>query len=207
MPRAEATLDQVRAALALPGFDVRAAHRPMEPRFRGLPTGSPRVPREGAALLYLFPGEGGLRFPLTLRRDDLPEHAAQVVLPGGRPNPGEGTWDAALREAVEEIGLRVRPLERLGVLAPVYIPVTHTELHVHVAAGPVPQGLTPAPREVERLVLARLDDLLDAAHCRPTRRTIAGADVEVPAFHLEGLEVWGATAMALSELASRLRLT
>ena len=209
MPRAAATLEQVRLALALPGFDGRAAQRPLEPRVRGAPPGdAPRRPsRPGAALLYLFPSAGGLRFPLTLRQGDLPEHRAQVALPGGRPGPGESPWDAAIREAEEEIALRAQGAERLGVLAPVYIPVTHTDLVVHVAAGPEPAGLMPDPREVAGLVLVRLGDLLDPALRRPVRRTIGGAEVEVPALHLEGLEVWGATAMALSELAERLRLT
>lgn len=164
-----------------------------------------KAPREGAALLYAFPTPDGLRFPLTLRREDLAEHRGQVALPGGRPDPGESLWNAALRESDEEVGLRAYDAERLGTLAPVYIPVTHTHLVVHVALGPEPLRWIPAPREVARLVFARVGDLLEPSTRFLARRTIRGADIEVPAFLLEGLEVWGATAMALSEVAERLR--
>ena len=59
--------------------------------------------------------------------------------------------------------------------------------------------------EVARLAYVALDTLLDpACRGRETRR-IAGRDVDVPFFDFDGLVVWGATAMALSELAERLR--
>lgn len=197
----------LRAALTLTPFDGRAAQGPLEPLFRGVPPAAVRTdrPRDGAALLYAFAGDGDLYFPLTLRRDHLAEHRGQVALPGGRPEPGESLWDAALREAREEVGLEVAHLERLGVLAPVYIPVTHTNLHVHVALGPPPGPLTPQPEEVAQLVLASLTDLLRPERRRVFARTIRGAVLEVPGLLLGGLEVWGATAMALSELAERLR--
>ena len=201
------TPDALRAALALAPFDGRASQRALEPVFRGLPPrdAPARPARDGAALLYVFPTPDGLRFPLTLRREDLAEHRGQVALPGGRPDPGESLWNAALRESDEEVGLRAYDAERLGTLAPVYIPVTHTHLLVHVAQGPEPMRWLPAEREVARLVFARVGDLLDPAALVTARRTIRGAEVEVPAFRLEGLEVWGATAMALAEVAERLR--
>ena len=161
--------------------------------------------RPGAALLYVSPGEHGLHFPLTLRRPDLAEHRGQVALPGGRPDPGETLWEAALREAREEVGLDEPALERLGVLAPVLHRRDPHDLVVHVALGPPPAALTPEPAEVAALATAPLDDLLDPARRAPVRRTFRGAELEVPALHLGGFEVWGATAMALSELAERLR--
>lgn len=205
MPRPP-TPEDLEAALGLAPFDGRAAQRPLEPRFRGVPPpdAPASAPREGAALLYAFPRAGRLVFPLTLRRDDLAEHRGQVSLPGGRPDPGEPLWETALREAREEVGLDVPGVRRLGTLAPVYIPVTHTRLVVHVALGPEPARLTPSPHEVARLVLAAVGDLVDPRRRVTARRTVRGAEVEVPAFDLEGLEVWGATAMALSELAERL---
>jgi 8-oxo-dGTP pyrophosphatase MutT (NUDIX family) len=163
-----------------------------------------RPPRHAAALAYLFERGGALWLPLTVRPAHLREHAGQVSLPGGRPRPDEDLWRTALREAHEEIGLPPALPTRLGALAPVYIPVSHTRLVVQVAGGPEPPPFAPDPREVERVVLVRLAALLDPASRASRRRAIAGREVEVPYFAVEGLFLWGATAMALSELAARL---
>lgn len=199
--------DRLRAALALPAFDARAAQRLLEPLFRGLPPPARRSepPRPGAALLYACPGPHGLEFPLTLRREDLAEHRGQVSLPGGRPEPGESLWEAALREAREEVGLRATEVERVGVLETLYIPASHTHLHVHVALGPAQPVWEPQASEVARIEVVALASLLDPARRAMRIRPLRGADLEVPAFLLGTLEVWGATAMALSELAERLR--
>jgi 8-oxo-dGTP pyrophosphatase MutT (NUDIX family) len=200
-------LPRLRAALALGAFDARAAQARMEPAFRGPPPewAGQRAPREAAALAYVYEQAGALRLPLTLRHPDLREHRGQVSLPGGRPEDGESLWETAWREAREEIGLEVPSHEALGVLAPVYIPVTHTRLHVHVATGPAPSGLVAQPSEVERLAIVRLGQLLDPGSRRMRVLSIRGCEVDVPYFDVADLFVWGATAMALSELVERLR--
>ena len=202
------TLDHVRAALRLEGFDARAAQARMEPAYRGQPPADHemRPAREAAALAYLYESEGAVRLPLTLRRPDLREHRGQVSLPGGRPEPGEGLWETAWREAYEEIGLDPPEREPLGVLAPVYIPITHTRLHVHVATGPAPRALAAQPSEVERLEVVSLAALLEPARRGSRILRIRGRDVDVPYFDIAGLFVWGATAMALGELVERLRI-
>jgi 8-oxo-dGTP pyrophosphatase MutT (NUDIX family) len=197
----------LRRLFDLPAFDGRQAQRPMEPVTRGVRPAhaDDDGPRDAAALAYVYRDGGRLRLPLTVRREDLREHKGQVSLPGGRPDPGETLWDTARREAREEVGLDVDDMERLGVLSPVYIPVTHTRLHVHLALGPRPSALVPQPEEVERIVVIALDDLVDPRRRRVRRKTIAGRPVPVPFFDVEGLFLWGATAMALSELTERLR--
>jgi 8-oxo-dGTP pyrophosphatase MutT (NUDIX family) len=197
----------VRAALRLADFDVRAAQARMQPAWRGPPPPDheTRPPRDAAALAYLHEVGGRLHLPLTLRRDDLREHRGQVSLPGGRPEPGENLDATAWREAREEIGLDPPAREDLGRLAPVYIPVTHTRLHVFVAAGPAPERLVASPAEVERITRVALRDLLDPGHRARRVLQIRGRDVDVPWFDVAGLFLWGATAMALSELAERLR--
>lgn len=200
-------LSLLRSALALAAFDGRAAQRIMEPETRGRPPPGhgERPPRDAAALAYVFPRAGGLHLPLTLRREDMREHSGQVSLPGGRPEDGEDLLQTALREAQEEISLPADVPRPLGRLAPVYIPVTHTRLHVHVAHGPAPERLEANPAEVVRIEVVPLGHLVAPSRRRCTTRRILGRDVEVPYFDLAGLEVWGATAMALSELAERLR--
>jgi 8-oxo-dGTP pyrophosphatase MutT (NUDIX family) len=202
------TESHLRAAFALREFDGARGQLPMTPSTRGRP--APRAPgappRDGAALAYAFRDDRErLVFPLTLRRDDLPEHRGQVSLPGGRPRDAESLWAAAIREAAEEVGLRVPALERVGVLSAVEIPHTNSRLFVHVALGPDPRPLAPEEREVARIEWAALDDLVDPSCRGTTVRRIDGTEVPVPVLRLGGLEVWGATAMALSELAERLR--
>ena len=210
--RSPLTADRLRLALGLRSFDGRAAQRLVEPVRRGDPPDRARSsePRRAGALAYVFERGGGLRLPFTVRRPDLPEHRGQVSLPGGRPLPGESLQRTALREAREEIGLDLTRfpasgVEHLGELVPVFIPVTHTWLHVHVVLGPDPGELEACPREVERIVVVRLDDLVDPARLRERRITIGDVPIDVPFFDVDGLFLWGATAMAVAELVERLR--
>ncbi len=212
----------LHAALNLVDFDSRAAQRPMEPTFRGSPPAdfAEEDARDAAALLYAFVDAGELHFPLTLRREHLREHRGQVSLPGGRPHGDESLWETAVREAHEEVGLDPSLPTRVGRLAPVYIPVTHTRLHVYVAAGPAPDELVAQPEEVADIAVFPLADLVDDTKRRSGVWTILGRDVNVAFFGLQATlselqvrragdlaewKVWGATAMALSELAERMK--
>jgi len=198
------TLADLEAAVALSSFDVEGAQRRMAPRGRmGAPGPGSPPPREASVLLYVFEDEEGLRFPLTKRRSDLSEHRGQVSLPGGRPEADETSWDTAVREAAEEIALEPSLATRVGALTPVWIPITHTLMHVEVARGPVPE-LEPSPREVEALGLAHVADLLDPQRSGMRALSRAPDSRTVPAFDLCGWVVWGATAIALGELAARL---
>ncbi len=200
--------DRLRAALRLSPFDGRAAQRRMEPERRGGPPRGqdPAQPlRDAGALAYVFEQDGRLRLPLTERHADLRHHRGQISLPGGRPDPGETLFETALREAHEEIALEVATFESLGVLHPVDIAVSHSRLHVHVVLGPAPERLVPNPGEVERIEVIALDDLLDPALRKARVLEIQGRSIDVPYFDVSGLFLWGATAMAMSELAERLR--
>lgn len=198
---------RLREAMAQSSFDGRAAQRRMEPVDRGPapPHAADEAPRDAAALAYLYADAGRLHLPLTIRRADLRTHKGQVSLPGGRPEGRETLVETAWREAEEEIGLPQMPHEALGMLAPVHITVSHTILHVHVALGPKPEVLVPQPSEVARIVVVPLDDLVDPANVRERTIEIRSRPVQVPWFDVGGLFLWGATAMALSELVERVR--
>lgn len=55
-------------------------------------------------------------FVLTRRAPELPRHAGQWALPGGRVDPGESAEEAALRELEEEVGLALPGSAVLGCL-------------------------------------------------------------------------------------------
>jgi 8-oxo-dGTP pyrophosphatase MutT (NUDIX family) len=67
-------------------------------------------------LLESDDGSGETAFVLTMRRRDLRAHKGQYALPGGRCDEGETAAAAALRELEEEVGLRLRADDVLGML-------------------------------------------------------------------------------------------
>src|SRR5215472_4805164 len=98
---ASLTLADVRAALALSPFEVRAAQGRMAPSDRPFNVGPDVVPRQAAVIVMLYPltSEGELAFAL-MRRAEHPAdvHSGQISLPGGSSEPGESWEQTARRE-------------------------------------------------------------------------------------------------------------
>jgi len=141
---------------------------------------------------------------LTVRADALERHGGQVSLPGGVIDPGETNEQAALREAHEEIGLAISTVRTLGELTPIEIPVSGFRLHPIVAAAAVRPRLTPSAPEVAQILEIDVDRLLDARTVTSRSLVRDGRNVTLPAFLIDGLEIWGATAMVLAEFLALL---
>ena len=197
------TLLEQRLAGELPGEVAQDRLAPI-PR-RQWPAGfNPARVRHAAGLLLIYPDRNRAHIVLTLRADSLGRHSGQVSLPGGVVDPGETYEQAALREAHEEVALNAAAVRVLGALTPIDIPVSGFRLHPIVAAAGAPPELTPSDGEVARILHVPLDDLLDVAHLRSSERTRDGVTLTVPAFHVAGVEIWGATAMVLAEFLALL---
>jgi 8-oxo-dGTP pyrophosphatase MutT (NUDIX family) len=199
------TLARLESALAgaRPGA---LAHDRMSPRSRrGWPAGvDASRPRQAAGLVLLFEHEAALRLILTVRTDRLGRHGGQVSLPGGALDLGETFEQAALREAKEEIGLASETVRILARLTPVDVPVSGFRLHPVVAVSGARPSLQPSAVEVARILEVPLDELMAPGAVR--RQVIAreGQTVDAPSFLVEGIPVWGATAMVLAELLTLL---
>jgi 8-oxo-dGTP pyrophosphatase MutT (NUDIX family) len=191
---------RLRTALAAP-LPGSAAHLRLAPTPRPgwLPGRSPSEARRAAALLLLFPCGSEVRLVLTVRASHLPSHAGQVSLPGGAVEAGETIAQAALREAHEEVGIDPGIVRVLGELTPLHIPVSGYLLHPVVGVADRRPDLRPADDEVDRVVEPTLASLLDPACLRRRARLRDSLFQDVPYFALGDLQVWGATAMVLSE--------
>ena len=201
----DAVLQTLAAALArpLPGPTAQAALAPM-PR-RDWPAGLDAAKvRHAAGLLLLFPIDNRAHVLLTVRAGTLGRHGGQVSLPGGVVEPGETLEAAALREAHEEVALPLDEVRVLGVLTPLDIPISGFRLYPVVASHATRPILTASHGEVARILEVAVDDLRNPAHLRPAARERDGKPVAVPAFHVGGEEIWGATAMVLAEFLTLL---
>ncbi len=76
-----------------------------------------RLPKSAAVAVVLCPDrQGDISFVLTRRASNLRRHPGQFALPGGRVDLGETIEEAAQRETLEEIGIRLTEADRLGRL-------------------------------------------------------------------------------------------
>ena len=195
-------LDRLSTRLQRP-LPGHAAHRRMAPRYdmrREALSIENRTCREAAVLALLLPSDDMPSVVLTVRRDDLNDHAGQISFPGGEREEGESLREAALREADEEVDLPPSSVRLLGGLTPLFIPPSNFCVHPFVGVVDPAPVLRPTDREVAEVLHAPLHHLLDPDTRVVETWALHDEAVEVPYYDVAGHTVWGATAMMLSEL-------
>lgn len=208
------TLEMIQHALTgpLPGMGGQIKMAP-EPRVGQVNRWEvPDDHREAGVLLLLYPHrlpnqpEPELYLVLTRRHDYPGAHGGQISLPGGRREDGEALQITALREAHEEIGLDPTAVEIMGQLSPLYIPPSNFYIYPFIAYSPVRPVFQPDAKEVAELIEVPLPSLFNPAiHREETWHFPNYGERRVPFFDVFGHQVWGATAMILSEFLTLLQ--
>ena len=166
--------------------------------------GEPIAVRPAAVLVGLIERKEGLSVLLTRRSDSLRSHTGQVAFPGGRMDPGETPWQAALREAEEEVGLSPANVSLAGLSTPYR---TGTGFLVTPVVGFVPPDLsfTPNPHEVADVFETPFGFLMDPANYERRHYDLPdGQRRHFYAMTWENQLIWGATAGMLRALHDRL---
>ncbi len=205
----KASPDELRDWIAshLDPFDAAAPSREPRSDFDLNPMmnqGQPIEVRPAAVLVGLVERRDGLSVLLTRRSDNLRSHTGQVAFPGGRLDPGETVWEAALREAEEEVGLDRAHVNLAGLSTPYR---TGTGFLVTPVVGFVPPDLplSPNPDEVADVFETPFGFLMDPANYE--RRHYDMPDGQRRHFYAmtwENQLIWGATAGMLRALYDRL---
>ncbi|RQO31984.1 CoA pyrophosphatase [Taibaiella sp. KBW10] len=193
---------ELRLSQTLPGF---AAHLKMIPESRrGQQMLAGDDARQSGVLILLYPVGDQVHIVLIERTNDGGAHSGQIALPGGKRESFDETIVAtALREAAEEVNLDAGALRILGILSPLYIPVSNFEVHPVVAVMPHQPVLEGSAFEVARILEPSLAEVF-AIHKEAKVYTNAkpGQFWKAPVYQLpDETIIWGATAMILSELS------
>ena len=186
----------------LPGHEAHLRMAPQDSARQTDLSVDTRDCREAGVLVLLHPDDDGPSVVLTVRRDDLPDHAGQVSFPGGRRENGESLSDTALREAEEEVNLSPTSVDLLGALTPLFVPPSNFCVHPFVGHASSVVSLRPTDAEVGRILRVPLARLSDPATRTTETRRLHGAAVDVPYYDVAGHAVWGATAMMLAEFVA-----
>ena len=162
---------------------------------------APADARIASVIVLLYPDRDEWMFPLALRPSHMKHHQGQVALPGGACDPGESLEETARRELHEELGV-TEGVELLGPLTPFFVPASRFVVHPWVGWSRQRPLFQPNVNEVEELLEARLQPILNFSNLAVEWRELAGQRVEVPYFAVGQHKVWGATCIVLGELAT-----
>jgi len=140
----------------------------------------------------------------TVRAASLREHSGQVAFPGGRVDAHDPTlFDAALREADEEVGLPRDKVDFLGYLD-VYLSGTNYLVMPIVAMVKPDFSLRLNPQEVSDVFEVPLSVLMDTARHELHSREWKGVLRHYYAISFEQRYIWGVTAGIVRNMYERL---
>jgi 8-oxo-dGTP pyrophosphatase MutT (NUDIX family) len=162
----------------------------------------PRVGGRPAAVLVLLAEDPHTNEPdvlLQVRSPDLSSHPGQVCFPGGAVEDGDdGPVATALREAVEEVGIRADDVRPVAVLPQQYVPPSDFVVTPVLGYWERPGAVAPVDhRETDAVARVLLRVLADPAN----RLIVRGPSGRLhPAFVVPGMLIWGFTGGLLAAL-------
>ena len=172
-----------------------AAHSPQVAATEFMPEA-----RASAVLVNLYQGPSGVEVVLTKRAAHLKNHKGEISFPGGRVEPDEQIYEAALREAVEEVSLPVHDVTLVGELDHLLTIVSNSYIVPIVGILPYKPTLVASADEVDRILHVPLHELVrtDTFASEVWETPMGSRNIYM--YHLDDETIWGATARILTQL-------
>ena len=156
--------------------------------------------RASAVLVNLYQGPSGVEVVLTKRAAHLKNHKGEISFPGGRVEPDEQVYEAALREAVEEVSLPAHDVTLVGELDHLLTIVSNSYIVPIVGILPYRPTLIASADEVDRILHVPLHELVrtDTFASEVWETPMGSRNIYM--YHLDDETIWGATARILTQL-------
>jgi 8-oxo-dGTP pyrophosphatase MutT (NUDIX family) len=182
----------------LPGLKAQQEMVPLSRR-KDLES-EPVNPKKGGVLLLIYEDGPNLMLVFIERTDDGGVHSRQISFPGGKFEFGDKDLiHTSLREAEEEVGIDAANVQVLGKLTQMFIPVSNFLVSPTVGFYKGKPNFKPNPTEVAEILEVSLQHLMNDQTRRIDTVDVRGRKFEVPVFHVNHHNIWGATAMMLNE--------
>ncbi len=159
-------------------------------------------PKQSAVLILLFPEGNSIHTILIQRGKYEGVHSGQIAFPGGQLDESDlDLKQTALRETAEEIGLLPQNISVIGSLTDIYITPSNFLVRPFVGVMYQKYDFIRDANEVDKIITVDLF-ALNNKNIRKEKLILhsGGNKVKTPYFEIEGLTIWGATAMMISEL-------
>ncbi len=162
----------------------------------------PASAKLAAVLALIYPKDNISTLALIVRNTYRGVHSNQIGFPGGKPETHDRDLLAtALRECHEEVGVHSKRITPIISLTPIYIPPSNFMVSTYLAHTTETPTFVLDPREVVELIELPLATLLNDQNVKSIlMETSYSKSIEVPVFSFGKYNIWGATAMILSEL-------
>ncbi len=153
-----------------------------------------------AVLVLVIERDGKLSVLFTKRTEHLARHRGQFSFPGGVIEPQDESEEAAaLREAMEEVGLNPEDVEVIGALDDLPGRAEPFIITPVLALARRPVTFKADRDEVERILEVPLSFLMDPANCRTEIWERDGEYYPIYFFEYEGDVIWGVTGRIVKQ--------
>ncbi len=155
--------------------------------------------KKSAVLLLLFPENGTFKLLFIKRATDGSSHSGQIAFPGGKfEDSDNGLINTALREAEEETGIHKNDVKVIKSLSSLFIPVSNFSVYPFVGIINYKPEINLNSDEVQEVYELDITELLSAKRIEKSF-TVRGQKLTAPFYIFCEFEIWGASAMILSE--------